>query len=315
MLMVSLVRNEWMKIFSRPRSWIFILLIVASTMVPVIVSIVKPDDSTSWQEELTQENDRYRAVLNDEKASASDGERQTLAEQIAINEYRLTHDLPPYQSPWAIVNELSVFIPMITLFTVITAADAVAGEFAGGTIKMLLTRPVSRSRVLLSKYLGSFSYGAMLLAILFLTSLVIGVIMHGFGGLTDPYLYVTDEGVQESTMLLHCLKLYGYKSVHLLMIATLAFMISTVFRGVNLAIVTAVTLLLSGNLIVLMLSDYTWAKYLFFANTDMTMYLAGGETPFAGMSIWFSIAVLATYYVLFIAISWAVFTKREVAAA
>lgn len=311
MLMLSLIRNENMKMFSRPLSWIFILLILAAVMLPVFASFVNQDDPAPWRDQLEQENAGFRTAID---TVESEPERQRLEERIAINEYRLSHDIPPYQSPWAIVNELSFLIPMVALFTAITAAEAVAGEFAGGTIKMLLTRPVSRWKVLLSKYFGSLFFSAILLAILFLSSLTIGVARHGFAGLSDPYLFVVDGSVQERSMLLHCLQLYALKSVHLLVIVTFAFMISTVFRGVNLAIVTTVILLLSGDLIVFMLSDYPWVKYLFFANADLSQYMAGGEAALPGMSLPFSVAVLAVYYVIFMTISWAVFTKREVAA-
>ncbi len=44
----------------------------------------------------------------------------------------------------------------------------------------------------------------------------------------------------------------------------------------------------------------------------MNQYI-NGSPLFEGMSLGFSIAVLAVYYVLFMAIAWVFFTKRDVA--
>jgi len=310
MLQLSLIRNEQMKIFSRFRSWTFILLILAATLIPVLLE-TRTSDGVNWQTRLEQENAELKNAID--SLGPSERGSQELQEKIIVNEYRLVHGFKPYNSPWATVNELSVLISLVTLLTVITTADAVAGEFSGGTIKMLLTRPVSWSQILLSKYLSSFLFGIILLAVLFLASLTIGIVWHGFTGLTDPYLYVLDGTVEESSMLLHSVQLYALKSVSLLMIVTLAFMISTVFRGVNTAVVISMLFLLTKDLLVFTLKDYEWIKYVFFTHTDLSKYLNGGVTV-PGVNFLFSIIVLAVYFVLFNAISWTVFTKREVAA-
>ena len=59
--------------------------------------------------------------------------------------------------------EAEVVLSLVTIFAVIIAADSVAGEFSTGTIKLLLIRPWSRSKILLSKYIS------LLLFILFFT--------------------------------------------------------------------------------------------------------------------------------------------------
>lgn len=43
------------------------------------------------------------------------------------------------------------------IFTIILAADSIAGELSGGTFKLLLIRPASLSKILLSKYISVFA--------------------------------------------------------------------------------------------------------------------------------------------------------------
>lgn len=68
--------------------------------------------------------------------------------------------LPDYRSDRFFLN---------TIFTALVAADSVAGEFTWGTIKLLLIRPWSRSKILLSKYISMvlFSLFSTLLLIVF----------------------------------------------------------------------------------------------------------------------------------------------------
>jgi ABC-2 type transport system permease protein len=69
-------------------------------------------------------------------------------------------------------------ITMVTIFTVIVAAESVAGEFSGGTIKMLLIRPASRSKILLSKYISIFTFAVLLLAVLFGSAFLVSVLLE-----------------------------------------------------------------------------------------------------------------------------------------
>jgi len=96
------------------------------------------------------------------------------------------------------------------------------------------------------------------------------------------------------------------------MMVTFAFAISTVTRNNSLAVGISLFLMFTGSMIVNLLKDYSWVKYILFANTDLTQYING--TPMvAGMTMTFSLIVLAVYFVVFNATSWFVFSKRDVA--
>jgi len=60
------------------------------------------------------------------------------------------------------------------------------------------------------------------------------------------------------------------------------------------------------------LTSFSWAKYFLFENTDLTVYL-NGTPKIAGMTLSFSITVLIVHYIIFMAASWLVFTRRDVA--
>lgn len=194
-------------------------------------------------------------------------------------------------------------ISLVTIFAVIVAGDIVASEFTWGTIKLLLIRPVSRGKILWAKYVTVVLFIVMLLLLMLIASYFSGLLLFGVSG-----------RVGEDASLSAILSVYGLKAVDILMTASMAFMISTVFRSSSLAIGLSIFLMLTSNTIIFALTQlkYEWAKYLLFTNTNLITYLSGGRPPFAGMTIGFSVSVLIVYWIVFYAVSWFIFTKRDV---
>ena len=97
-------------------------------------------------------------------------------------------------------------------------------------------------------------------------------------------------------MLFYVFATYGLKLIELVMIVTLAFMISTVFRSASLAIGLSIFIMFAGQVITLLLMRYTWGKYFLFANTDLTPYLKG--QPLAEGMPWDSrlLCLCVTFY-------------------
>jgi ABC-2 type transport system permease protein len=79
----------------------------------------------------------------------------------------------------------------------------------------------------------------------------------------------------------------------------------------------------SSSTLIFVLAEfkYTWVKYLLFANTDLSVYMTGGMSDdmsgghplVAGMTLGFSISILVAYWLVFYAVSWLLFTKRDIA--
>lgn len=201
------------------------------------------------------------------------------------------------------MNICKNFTIIVFVFSVVVTAEIVAGEFTWGTIKLLLIRPATRSKILLSKYIASILYLLLLLAFLYIVSAVVG------------FLFFGNTGDTAGLSMLSILKSYGFRTLDLFMNLTFAFMISSVFRSSMLAIALSFILtFVSGTVMtVLVQLKYDWAKYILFANSDLEQYTEGHRPMMEGMTLGFSLTMLLIYYVVFIALSWTVFSKRDVA--
>ncbi|WP_235549983.1 ABC transporter permease [Paenibacillus sp. Soil766] len=303
-----------MKIYSRLRTWILVVLLIVIVVLTGVLShsnMNNNDDSWKIRASETIEHNKTELANPD----IPENFKKQMREQSALSQYMLDHNYPPIDNTlWEGMLTASGLIIVVTLFTVIIAGDMVAGEFTWGTIKLLLIRPASRSKILLSKYLTTLIFAATLLVILFITALLVNGFSYGFDRLSLPHLTVNAAGqVQENNMLFYVLATYGLKLIELVMIVTLAFMISTVFRSASLAIGLSIFIMFAGQVITLLFLRYTWGNYFLFANTDLTQYLEG--QPLAeGMTLGFSITMLVCYFLLFNVLSWEIFRRRDVAA-
>ncbi|WJY26860.1 ABC transporter permease [Sporosarcina trichiuri] len=313
--MLKLLQNEWMKLWAKKGTWVMAGLVVI--LVIGMVGLVKwtetltaddgtPDWRTAAQAELTQDKSSLDADL-----LKGESKRMT-EERVMMNEYRLANNVPPIGD---ISREGMIYDPSVgsiaLLLTVIVAAGIVASEFSQGTIKMLLTRPVKRWKILTSKYAAVLLFGVLLMIIGFATTILCAFIFFPAGG--GQALAVSGGKVVEVSVWSHGLYVLLLSFGNVVITASFAFMIGSVFRSSGMAIGLSLFIYFTGNIVVSLLSRFEIVKYLLFTHMDLTIY----ESNFRlhdDITLPFSLAVLAVYWVIFLIISYGVFTKRDITA-
>ncbi|MBA2176670.1 ABC transporter permease [Halobacillus locisalis] len=313
---VKLIRNEQMKMYSQITTKV--MVITFAILILAFGIFQKVDDSflsggdvpsgDDWKEVLQEQNDLLQG---------EDGSREAIQYpafmDVEVNQYYIDNNIKPTTfDAWDFVQMNKGFISIISLFTIIVAASIVANEFKWGTIKLLLIRPISRAKLLLAKYVSVLIFALTLLVFLYVFSFVVGGALFGIDSISQTYVFRQGDSIEQAPIFAHTAFRYLLSSINLVMMATFAFMISAVFRNSSLSIGIAIFLMMAGNSILLFLAGREWAKYILFANTDLTVYLEGGPM-FEGMTAVFSVGVLIVYYVLFIVLAWLFFTKRDVA--
>ncbi|WP_120464797.1 ABC transporter permease [Paenibacillus aceti] len=192
----------------------------------------------------------------------------------------------------------SGFGALTALLVMISTAGAVSKEFSQGTIKLLLIRAQSRSKILLSKYIVIFLYTVSLMLTSFVVSFIAGSLAFGAGTPSASWLDVGKVAL--STL------------VYIEIFATITFMLGVLTRSTGITVGITMLLIMMKDMTVALLSKYAFTKYLIFTNVDLSIY-AGGGSPLPGMTLGFSLAVIAAYMVLFLLLSFVTFKKRDVA--
>ncbi|MDG5470909.1 ABC transporter permease subunit [Jeotgalibacillus sp. ET6] len=313
--MGNLIRNEWMKILHRPGTYVMagllILAVIASAVITLFINSNFNSSNEDWRQALEAENEQIQMTIE----SGEEGFYTPSPEgALALNEYRLENDIAPNnaESMWQYLENNSFMISLVGLFSIIVASGIVAGEFSWGTVKLLMIRPIARWKILLSKFLTVATFGLSLIGILTVLSLILGAIFFDSGSAVQ--LTYSDGEVRESNMIFYLMKVYLYNSIDVILLTTMAFMISAVFRSSSLAIGISLFLyFVGGTATGFIAMYYDWAKYSLFANTNLTMYEMG--VPLVeGMTMTFSIIMILIYFTIFVALAFTVFTKRDIAA-
>jgi ABC-2 type transport system permease protein len=306
-----------MKLWHKKATWI-----MAALLILILIGIsgigkwaqsnmMQPEDQPTWEQNLAENKAYTQAQLADPTIDKEF--KKQLEKDLAIIEYRLEQNEPqmdPLSREQNILNSHSM-VSLVLMFSVIAAASIVASEFSQGTIKMLLSRPVNRWKILTSKYITTLLYALVLTIIAIISTVLAGFIFYdsGSGALLD----VQNGEVVEISYWGRVLALYALQFIGVIVFTTFAFTIGSVFRTSSLAIGLSIFLLFVGPNIIYFLREYEFTKYLLFAHIDLTGYLTGNMFV-EGITWPFSVAVLLVYMLLLLFLSFWSFTRRDVTA-
>ncbi|MBD2872272.1 ABC transporter permease [Paenibacillus arenilitoris] len=322
--MINLVHNEMMKLLGKRRFLIIGIIIVvllalfAYAQARQSEAVKERLGEVDWRTELQQQ------IVDWQNRLSSAGQwREQLEIQIDQYQYYLDHDVNPSE-PGApsfmrgfTENSAELFLPLLVM---IVAVDLVSSERSMGTIKLLLTRPVSRSAVLLSKYIALVLSVSIVIFLFALLSYLISALMFGNKGWTAPVLTgfevrggeLDASGVRLVSQWQYLLQQFGLAWFISLVVGTLSFMLSILMRSSAAGMGTMLACLISGAILSNMVSSWDSAKYLFMVNLGLMDYMSGSPPPIEGMTLGFSLTVLAVWMAAALAASFAVFTRKDI---
>jgi ABC-2 type transport system permease protein len=275
---MTLLRNEFFKTFSKWRS--YIAFVTIAVVVPLVMIAVK------LQGELLT------------KSLAGGLAQDIQLPGNIVNGYFVTFFL---------MNTLWIHIPfLITL----GAGDQLAGEAAGGTFRLLLTRPASRSQILWAKYVTTLFYTTAVVGFLVALCLALGVTLLGTGDLLLPGRAMMV--VPEAEALWRLLLAAGLATWGMWAVASLAFLFSSLVDNALGPILGTMAVIIVFYVIAgLPLDLFRVIKpYLF--TSHLNIWQKAIEQPVPWPEILRSAFVLGGFDVGFYCVTWYIFVKKDI---
>lgn len=200
----------------------------------------------------------------------------------------------------AFVSKLLIVIGILVIGI---AGTILSNEFQEGTVKFLLIRPVSRSMVLLAKWLTVQLYAIYLLLSTFVFSLLVGGVLFGFHNIGESTLIIQKIGLS-----------YGISFLEIILISTFTLMVSAIFKNGAFSIGVGMAAFFGGKFLteVFGLLEFALGRIFLFANTQLEQYFFGNEILFPGMSLFYSIGILIMHFIFFYGTAWFFFAKRDI---
>ncbi len=105
-----------------------------------------------------------------------------------------------FESYWSMLTLGAMIVGLTTFilggnYLALVVGDIVAKETEEGSFRLLLSRPVSRLRILVLKYIAGGIYTFLLIGFIGVSSLVAGLVARGWGG--GLFIWAPEEGVFE----------------------------------------------------------------------------------------------------------------------
>ncbi len=291
--MWALLQIELFKIFKRPRTYISFVAIAAMV---AIVQVALKSDGLSYLEFLM-------GGLKDS---------MEIPFSIVLNGYLVC---------FIILNLLLIHVPLLVA---LVAGDAIAGEANMGTLRLLLTRPISRTQFMLVKFAACVIYTLMLLAWMALLSLVLSILLFGTNDMIITRNAVVEQ-IQQDDVLWRYLAAFAYAAVALTTVAALAFLLSVFAENSIGPIVSTISIVIVFTILSEMqipVYDDTIKPWLFTSHMlawkGFFYSKSNGEGEVLKGSIenlpavMRSLAVLLSYIILFVGTAVWVFRKKDI---
>ena len=214
---------------------------------------------------------------------------------------------------WDTLNTTVSMTSIALIFSIIVAAGMVAGEFGKGTIKFLLMTPASRWKILLAKYCSLLIHLGLFFLTLLVGNILFGILFCGGGDFFLPAITAAGGEIKRSSPILSLVGNYLLELVSMVVLSTLAFMISSLFRNSGAAVGISLLVLYGGNTVnsILALVGADWGRYLIFANINLSQILRG-TSIFPRQTVGTAVVVLLLHMVVFLWTAFDAFDRKEV---
>ena len=208
---------------------------------------------------------------------------------------------------------LQMLIVQIPLLIALVTGDLVSGEAAMGTIRMLLTQPISRTQLLLSKFIAGGIYTLIVIVWLGFMSVIMGKLLFGSGDL----MVLNSNGLvilQEADVNWRYLGGFLVAFLALFTVSSLSICLSCFTDNSIGPIVTTMSIILLFTIIGTLDVHVFDSVRPFLLTTHMASWRSFFEDPLPIQDIKNSILILFIHNILLISISIYVFNKKDITA-
>ncbi|MBP6091285.1 MAG: ABC transporter permease subunit [Crocinitomicaceae bacterium] len=271
--------NEFIKILAKPRSYLGIGAL--TLLVSIIIFAMKIDG---------------KSIISFVTASFENS--------ISFNGHVLNGNLIAF----IILQMLIVHVPLLVA---LVTGDLISGEAAMGTIRMLATKPISRNKIVLSKFIAGAIYTFVITIWLGFLALFVSRYIFGSGDLivlnSDGLVILKDADILWRFGLGFCVAFLALLTVSSLSICLSAFTENSIGPIVaTMSIIILFTII--GSLDVTVFD--TIKPYLF--TTHMASWRSFFEDPVPTKAIFQSVIILLVHNVVFVSVAMYKFSKKDI---
>jgi ABC-2 type transport system permease protein len=203
----------------------------------------------------------------------------------------------------ALAIVLPLFLPVAVA---VVAGDSVAGEAQAGTLRYLLVRPVSRTRLLVAKLVASTAFALLAVILVAGVAYVVGTQLFG----TQPLPSLSGEQIEGNDATFRVLVTVAYVGWSMLGVAAFALFLSTLTDSPLAAALGAIAVVVTSQ--VLDLLDAAAAVRPYLPTRYWLSFVDLFRTPILWRDIERGFLLQGVYVVVLLGLAWANFASKDV---
>ncbi|MBO9684398.1 MAG: ABC transporter permease [Flavisolibacter sp.] len=209
---------------------------------------------------------------------------------------------------FVILQTLLVHVPLLIS---LVAGDMIAGEANMGTLRLLASRPVSRTSIILSKFLATCIYVLLLLSFMALLGLFGSMLLFGS---SDLMVFKSDKLllIDRADVWWRYAAAYGFAALSMITVAALAFLFSVFAENSIGPIIAAMSVIVVLTILTTMdLPFFNDMKPWLFTN-HMLNWKGFFDRPVDKPEVLKSALFLIGHIVFFVSLSVCIFRKKDI---
>lgn len=212
-----------------------------------------------------------------------------------------------YTVSYIILNSLWIHIPILVA---IVAGDMLSGEAGRGTFRLLLTRPVSRTKLLTAKYIAAQVYTLLLVMFLMLMSLGVGLLFFDTG---DMIVLMNTINILESgDVLWRFAAAFLFGAIGMWVVSGMTFMFSAMSNNSLGPVISGMSVLIVFTI----MSNFSIGIFDVIKPFLFTTYLSGWQLFFDDPVSWDliirSALILSGHITVFYVLALWIFTRKDI---
>ena len=269
----------------------------------------------NYQSYMTSKDSNDEALSFQKKYEKAENEAHYKVSDYLIKNELLEDDTDSYPSGEDMVYKFSTpsFLVLIVLLTL--SASSVAEEFNKGTIKQLLVKPYSRSKILLSKMVSVFIATIIVLFIVNISTTVISALFSGdITSIFDNkviFNYKTHECMEMSYIKLSLLSLL-YSLPMIILLGLFVFTLSIISTNTAFSLGMGFGAYISTEIFTMLMNRFKFLSYMPTVNYDLTQYMFGHMPDMEQLSFTKAVAVDIVSFVVLMIVCFVVFKKKDI---
>lgn len=293
-----------------------------------------------WRVTLKKDIKQIEEKINN--AHIDNEEKERLKIDLMTKKYLLDKDIEPEYNSYDVtatkfIRDLFNILGVIFLAVGITifSSDMVSGEYTPPTMKFLLTQPVSRGKILLSKFIALILSSSIIIVLIEIIAFLVVGLIFSFGNMDYPvavgsrFVYdnaiANDMGqkvlkmVSGSTIIIpmwkYLIEMFLFQILFIIASAAFAFLLSTIVGSSMVSMAINIVLIIAFTMFQSIPYVSKYVHYIFSTFGDPSMVLSGRiATQFnnPNITLGFVIGVLVIWTIVSYVISHVVFTKKDI---